>query len=154
MDSTPAAPSGLHLTLKGIFMIIFLLVVIAILIGLLIQQRRYRNRVVKTSTRLIGELSYENRALTVQRDAVDANYKALEEGQTELIENYENDFLDLKDKVEAAQNSAAYDRERREEVEKKLEEVNAIVEKHSDKCDILVEDIADMLIKSVLPERE
>jgi hypothetical protein len=42
----------------------------------------------------------------------------------------------------------------REEVEKKLEQANLIIEKHSDKCDILVEDIADMLIAEAMPRDE
>jgi Skp family chaperone for outer membrane proteins len=135
-------------------MTIILIIVIAILLGLLIQQYRVRKRIIKTSSRLIGEQLYEIRALTVQRDAVDANYKALEEGQQEIVDNYENDFLDLKEKAEAAQNAAKYDREMREEVEKKLEQANLLIEKHSEKCDILVEDIADMLISEIMPKGE
>lgn len=135
-------------------MTIILSVLLVIAIVALIQQYRYRRRIVKTSTRLIGNLHYENNQLKNRLHEEVRNYHALEIGQQELVDNYENDFLTLKEKVAASDNAARYDREMREELEKKLEQANEIIEKHSDKCDILVEDIADMLIAEVMPKDE
>lgn len=135
-------------------MTIILSVLLVIAIVALIQQYRYRRRIVKTSTRLIGNLHYENNQLKNRLHEEVRNYHALEIGQQELVDNYENDFLTLKEKVAASDNAARYDREMREELEKKLEQANEIIEKHSDKCDILVEGIADMLIAEVMPKDE
>ena len=135
-------------------MTIILLVLLVIAIGALIQQYRYRRRIVKTSTRLIGDLNYKLDIRAEQCRELEQNYNSLEEGQQEIIDNYENDLLDLREKKEVAENAAAYDREMREEVEKKLEQANLVIEKHSDKCDILVEDIADLLIAEVMPPSE
>lgn len=135
-------------------MTIVLLVLLVIAVAALIQQYRYRRRIVKTSTRLIGDLNYRLNIRAEQCRELEQNYQHLEEGQQEIIDNYENDLLDMREKKEAAQNAAAYDREMREEVEKKLFQANEIIEKHSDKCEMLVEDIADLLIAEVMPPSE
>lgn len=135
-------------------MTIILLVLLVIAIGFLIQQQRYRRRLVKSSTKIIGDLVYDVRALTVQRDAVDANYKALEEGQQEIVDNYENDLLDMRTRMEAAQNAAVYDREKREEAESKIKQWDEAIEKHSEHCDSIIPDMVDLMMRDIFPKEE
>lgn len=135
-------------------MTIFLLMVIGTLIVVLIQQYRYRRRIVKTSTRLIGNLNYENQRLKDRLHEEVANYHALDIGQQEIVDNYENDLLDMREKKEAALNSAKYDREQRERVEEELERINKVIEDHSTKCETIVEDIAEALLNDILPPSE
>lgn len=135
-------------------MTIFLLILLAVCIIFIFQQWRYRERLIK------GAILTQNALVETNNKTLEAyrqkcrEYAALEEGQQEIIDNYENDFLDFKNQIDGLQNGAKYDREMREEVEKKLEQANLIIEKHSDKCDTLVEDIADMLIAEAMPPSE
>lgn len=125
---------------------------IAILID--IQQTRYRRRIVKTSSELIAGLNAEKENARKSYFALRENYKALEDGQQEIIENYENDLLDMREKKEAAQNAAAYDREMREEAEKKIDRINEVVELHSTKCGSIIDDLAQVLVDEILPKEE
>jgi hypothetical protein len=126
--------------------------IIGTLASLLVHQYLYRRRIVKTSSRLISNQLSDHRRLKERFDELQKNYNALEEGNQEIVDNYENDFLDFKQQIETAKNSAAYDREAREKVEAELERMNLIIEQHSNKCDTIVEDIAHHLINELLPE--
>jgi hypothetical protein len=135
-------------------MTIILLVTIAILAVVILLQWR-KHRIFRTGAILVtNSMQAEVEKYSDLYDQVRRNYDALDEGNQEIVDNYENDLLDMKTRMEASYNAAAYDRQMREEVEKKLEQANLIIEKHSDKCDILVEDIADMLIAEAIPREE
>jgi hypothetical protein len=140
--------------LERIFMTIILSVLLVIAIGIIIQQRRYRNRITKTSTRLIGNLHYEKNRLLNEFSQLLSEYEALEMGQEELIDNYENDFLDLQAKVTAAQNSAEYDREMREEAEKKLKMTNDLIDAHAGSCETILKEYVNVMMEEINPKDE
>jgi len=131
-------------------MTIFLIVVIVILIGFLIQQYRYRRRLNKSHTWL------EDEYLKIQEKLGDAYsaYAALDVGQQEIIDNYENDFLSFKEQMQAAQNSAAYDREKREEVERLLALKDKIIEKHAGSCDSILAEVVNEMVAELRPSDE
>jgi hypothetical protein len=131
-------------------MTIFLIVVIVILIGFLIQQYRYRRRLNKSHTWL------EDEYLKIQEKLGDAYsaYAALDVGQQEIIDNYENDFLSFKEQTQAAQNSAAYDREKREEVERLLALKDKIIEKHAGSCDSILAEVVNEMVAELRPSDE
>lgn len=135
-------------------MTIVLSILLLIALGFLVQQWRYRRRIVKTSTRLIGNLHYNNNQLANALAQAEKNYEALEVGQEEIIDNYENDFLSFKDQIAAAQNSAAYDRECREEVEKKLAMTNAVIDYHAGHCETILKDLVDGMMEEIQPKSE
>lgn len=135
-------------------MTIILILVILALCGVVFYQFFYWRRLLNASREMLHEALLANVDLEEKGREKDENYRALDEGNQEIVDNYENDLLDMKTRMEASYNAAAYDRQMRDEVEKKLEQANLIIEKHSDKCDSLVEDIADMLIAEVLPREE
>lgn len=131
-------------------MTIILLVLLVIAIGLLVQQYRYRRRISKHASFMDAEY------MKIQAKLGDAYsaYAALETGQQEIIDNYENDLLDMNEKLEAARNSAAYDREMREKAEKLMDLQNTVIEKHADGCESILQEIADAIVADILPPKE
>lgn len=135
-------------------MTIFLLIVIMAMAAIIFQQRRYRKRLIKGSLDAQRALVEINDAMAKTIKNQREEYAALEVGTQELVDNYENDFLDLQEKLEGANNGARYDRERLEEAETRLSSWTDLVNQHAEKCDMLVQDIADSLIIDILPPSE
>lgn len=135
-------------------MTIFLIIVIVILIGLLIQQYRYRRRMTRgaldVQTTLLDQIGNLTDALVQSRK----NYKALEEGQQEIVDNYENDFLTFQEQIDAAKNSAAYDREKREEAERLLALKDKIIEKHAGSCETILAEVVNEMMAELRPADE
>lgn len=135
-------------------MTVFLIVVIVVLLIALVLQWAYRRRLVKTSSDLLHSALLANIDLEEKISEEKKNYAALEQGTQEIIDNYENDLLDLKDRNEAAYNSAAYDREKRDEAEKKLSQWDAAIRKHAGHCDTILEEMVDVMMEDFLPKGE
>jgi hypothetical protein len=135
-------------------MIYVLLVMLMVCIVVIFQQQRYRRRLVKTSTRLIGDLNYKLNIRAEQLRELEQDNIALEEGNQEIVDNYENDFLDLRAKAEAAKNAAEYDREKREEAEKKLSQWDAAIQNHAGHCDTILHEMVDTMMEDILPKSE
>jgi K+-sensing histidine kinase KdpD len=131
-------------------MTIFLIILLVIAVGVIIQQYRYRRRITKHSTWL------ESEYMTIQEKLGDAYsaYAALETGQQEIIDNYENDFLSMGEQVEAAKNAAKYDREKREEVEGLLALKDKIIEKHAGTCDSILAEVVNEMVAELRPSDE
>lgn len=126
-------------------MTIFLLILLLIAIGALIQQKRYRTRLTTASSKTIEALHLEN--IQLRKDN-----KALEEGNQEIVDNYENDFLSFKEKIEVVQNSAKYDQEMREEAERLGALKDYIIEKHAGHCDSILHDVVEGMMDELKPK--
>lgn len=131
-----------------------LILIIAVLLFLLIEQRRYRVRLMKVASRSVEGLLEENQNLYQTIGDKARECMALEEGNQELVDNYENDFLDMREKLEAAKNAAAYDREMRDEAEKKLEAWDTAIRNHADHCDSILEEVVDAMMEVLHPTKE
>lgn len=127
-----------------ITLLILLVITIVIATGIIVQQVRYRRRIIRTSSNLIMGLGRDLRtALEIQ--------DALEIGNQEIVENYENDFLDMQARLDASYNAAAYDREMREEAEKKLKLVNDLIDKHAGHCESILKEYVDAMTEEISP---
>lgn len=133
---------------------IILIVLLFIAIAALIQQGFVRRRIVKTAAAAQVAVLESNDFLEAQLAQAKSDYEALEEGTQEIVDNYENDFLSYRERADAAYNAAAYDREQRERVENELERINQVIENHSNKCETIIEDIAEAILNDILPPGE
>lgn len=134
-------------------MIAIIVVLVILLIGavvLLVQQRRYRMRLIAKSSELLRVQVVENASLRNRlSDEVNENGR-LRRSRSAIDEEYKV----MKARNEAAYNAAAYDREKREQVERMLAQKDAVIEKHAEKCETILTDVVDSMVSELRPSKE
>lgn len=127
-------------------MTIFLIVLLLIAVGIIIQQYRYRRRLIKGATEVHNGLMANISSLTDALAQARQNYHALEIGMDEQVDNYENQFLTFKEQIRGLENTVEYQKGAREEVERLLELKEFVILRHAEGCDtMLTEVVADMI---------
>lgn len=107
---------------------IFITLVAFLFLGFWLRARDHNHNITLQHTRDLVERDSRIASLTRERQEYFDNWTAAEDGVREICENYENDRLDLLDKIE--------DRDQ-------------IIEKHAKHCHNIVEDTFDLVLEKV-----
>lgn len=132
------------------FVIVLLSVLLMIAIGMLVQQFRYRRRLLEKSSELLRVQVVENAKLRNHLAAEKAEKARLFRSRAAIDDEYKV----LKDRLEASYNGAAYDREMREDAERRLTVQGNIIDKHSKHCDTILNDMVDGMVEQLKPQAE
>jgi hypothetical protein len=133
-------------------MTIILILVILALCGVVFYQFFYWRRLLNASREMLHEALLANIDLEEKGREKDRNYEALERGQQEIIDNYENDFLNFQVQIDGLKNGAVYDREMRDEAEKKLKLTNDVIDAHAGSCESILKEYVDAMMEEIQPK--